>query len=77
MKRTNFAYNQMPNIKEVKNRAEQKYIITILNTTNWCISEAAQLMGINRSTLFRKMKRYGIKRPKIKKFPFYSGNKSR
>ncbi len=50
----------IPNIKEIKIRAEQKYIITILNTVNWHMTEAAKLMGINRSTLFRKMKKYGI-----------------
>ncbi|MGB9721935.1 MAG: helix-turn-helix domain-containing protein [bacterium] len=52
----------IPDIKEVKIKAEQKYIITILNTVNWHISEAARIMGINRSTLFRKMKKYRISR---------------
>ncbi len=50
----------IPNIKEIKTKAEQKYIITILNTVNWRMSEAARLMGINRSTLFRKIRKYGI-----------------
>lgn len=50
----------IPTIRELKDLAEQKYIIKILNTVNWRISDAAQLMGINRSTLFRKMKKYGI-----------------
>ncbi|MEO0184555.1 MAG: helix-turn-helix domain-containing protein [candidate division WOR-3 bacterium] len=52
----------IPDIKEIKTRAEQKYIITILNSVNWHMSEAARIMGIDRSTLFRKMKRYGIRR---------------
>jgi transcriptional regulator of acetoin/glycerol metabolism len=52
--------SNMPDIKEVKTMAEQKYIVTILNTVNWHISEAARIMGIDRSTLFRKMKIYGI-----------------
>ncbi|MEO0162392.1 MAG: helix-turn-helix domain-containing protein [candidate division WOR-3 bacterium] len=50
----------IPNIKEFKMKAEQKYIVTILNSVDWHITQAAQLMGINRSTLFRKMKKYGI-----------------
>ncbi|MCX7995500.1 MAG: hypothetical protein N3A65_07005 [candidate division WOR-3 bacterium] len=54
----------IPGIKEVKDKAEQKYIMTILNSVNWRISEAARLMGINRSTLFRKMKKYNISRNK-------------
>ncbi len=52
--------SNIPDIKEVKTMAEQKYIVTILNTVNWHISEAARIMGIDRSTLFRKMKKYGI-----------------
>ncbi len=53
---------RMPRIKEVKTKAEQRYILTILNTVNWHISDAARIMGIDRSTLFRKMKKYGISR---------------
>ncbi len=53
---------RMPGIKEVKTKAEEKYIITILNTVNWHISDAARIMGIDRSTLFRKMKKYRINR---------------
>uniref|UniRef100_A0A7V1EHI7 DNA binding HTH domain-containing protein n=1 Tax=candidate division WOR-3 bacterium TaxID=2052148 RepID=A0A7V1EHI7_UNCW3 len=60
----------IPNIKEIKTKAEQKYIITILNTVNWHMTEAARLMGINRSTLFRKMKKYGINKRNPDKFLF-------
>ncbi|MGQ9664047.1 MAG: helix-turn-helix domain-containing protein [bacterium] len=55
---------EIPNIKEMKSKAEEKYIITILNTVNWHITDAAKIMGINRSTLFRKMRKYRIQKKK-------------
>ncbi len=60
----------IPNINEIKTKAEQKYIVTILNTVNWHMTEAARLMGINRSTLFRKIKKYGITKKKPKRLAF-------
>ncbi len=55
---------EIPNIKQIKSKAEEKYIVTILNTVNWHISDAAKIMGIDRSTLFRKMKKYRIYKKK-------------
>ncbi|MGQ9464590.1 MAG: helix-turn-helix domain-containing protein [bacterium] len=55
---------EIPNIKEMKSKAEEKYIIAILNTVNWHITDAAKIMGINRSTLFRKMRKYRIQKKK-------------
>ena len=46
----------------VKSKFEREYIISVLNQTDWHISAAARILGINRSTLFRKMKRLGIKK---------------
>ncbi len=68
MKRRNI--EDIPNINDIKTKAEQKYIVTILNTVNWHMSEAARLMGINRSTLFRKIKKYGISKKKPNKLVF-------
>jgi len=34
-----------------------------LNDTDWHIGETAGILGINRTTLFKKMKRYEIKKP--------------
>lgn len=56
---------EIPNIKQIKSKAETKYIITILNTVNWHLSDAAKIMGIDRSTLFRKMKKYRIHKKKV------------
>ena len=41
---------------------EKKYILNILDKTNWNISLSAKILGIDRSTLYNKIKKYGLKR---------------
>lgn len=43
---------------------ESELIHTILNETHFNISRAASILGINRSTLYNKMKDYGLEREK-------------
>lgn len=43
---------------------EQEYIMATLDQTGWNKSQAAQILGIERSTLDRKLKRYQAERPK-------------
>lgn len=43
---------------------EQEHILATLENTNWNKSRAAQMLGIERSTLDRKLKRYQVSRPK-------------
>jgi DNA-binding NtrC family response regulator len=38
---------------------ERRYILEILKSTNYDKAEAAQILGIDLSTLYRKLKRYG------------------
>jgi len=40
--------------------AEQEHILRVLKSCNGRKLEAARLLGINKTTLWRKMKRYGI-----------------
>jgi Nif-specific regulatory protein len=42
---------------------EQQHILAILDRTSWNKSQAAQILGIERSTLDRKLKRYQVSRP--------------
>ncbi len=42
---------------------EQQHILAVLERTNWNKSQAAQFLGIERSTLDRKLKRYRVARP--------------
>jgi two-component system response regulator HydG len=42
---------------------EREHILTTLDHTDWNKSRAAQILGIERSTLDRKLKRYHVTRP--------------
>jgi len=42
---------------------EKKHILNILENNNWNISIAAKLLQVDRSTIYKKLKRYGIERP--------------
>ncbi|MEO2016435.1 MAG: sigma 54-interacting transcriptional regulator [Fuerstiella sp.] len=42
---------------------ERDHILATLEFTNWNKSQAAQILGIERSTLDRKLKRYHVSRP--------------
>lgn len=42
---------------------EQHHILATLEKTNWNKSQTAAILGIERSTLDRKLKRYGVNRP--------------
>jgi two-component system response regulator HydG len=43
---------------------EQEQILGTLSWTNWNKSQAAQILGIERSTLDRKLKKYDVERPR-------------
>jgi Nif-specific regulatory protein len=43
---------------------EQQHILATLERTGWNKSRAAQILGIERSTLDRKLKRYRVRRPR-------------
>ncbi len=51
------------NLNEALNRYEKKHITEILNGTNWNRSEAARILGIDTSTLYRKMQKLEIEIP--------------
>jgi len=51
--------------KEISLEAlERQHILAILESTNWNKSHSAQILGIERSTLDRKLKRYKVNSPK-------------
>jgi len=39
---------------------EKQHIQKVLNETSWRRTEAAKILGINRTTLYNKIKEYGI-----------------
>ena len=42
---------------------EKEYILKVLNYTRWQKKRSSELLGINASTLYRKLIAYGIDRP--------------
>lgn len=42
---------------------EKKYIISVLEQTGWKISKAAEILGIDRVTIYNKINKYGLKKP--------------
>jgi DNA-binding NtrC family response regulator len=48
------------NLKNVVQNYEKKHILLTLQKHNWKISETARMLGIDRSNLFKKMRKYGI-----------------
>ena len=46
-------------LKEV----ERRHIVQILKGNQWNISRSAEILGIDRSTLYHKMKRHQIQKP--------------
>lgn len=39
---------------------ERQHIQRVLNETSWRRTEAAKILGINRTTLYNKIKEYGL-----------------
>ncbi|HEX9973756.1 MAG TPA: helix-turn-helix domain-containing protein, partial [bacterium] len=52
-------YFDLP-IREFNDACERDYLVTQLNKHNWHIINTAKAIGIDRSNLTLKMKRYGI-----------------
>lgn len=50
-------------LEDAYERVEYEKIIDALKATKWCITTAAQDLGISRATLHRKIRKYGIVSP--------------
>lgn len=56
---TNVENNEAINIRSLAN-IERQHIQKVLNETSWRRTEAAKILGINRTTLYNKIKEYGL-----------------
>lgn len=41
---------------------EKEYVVSVLDETGWQKKKASEILGINASTLYRKIQRYGLKK---------------
>jgi two-component system response regulator HydG len=48
---------------------ERRYIQRVMEAVSWNKSDATRVLGIDRSTLYRKLDRYGIAPPHATKSP--------
>jgi transcriptional regulator of acetoin/glycerol metabolism len=39
------------------------HLSSVLNETQWNVSKSAEILGIDRSTLYDKIKRYDLRKP--------------
>ena len=39
---------------------EEQHIVAVLNETGWNISQTAKILGVDRATLYNKIKKYGL-----------------
>ena len=52
-------YNLRP-LKEALEEPEKQIIVQALRALNWNRQETARVLDINRTTLYKKMKKYGL-----------------
>lgn len=55
-------YDQFEKFQDFKDHVEKEFILAKLEATQWNISKTAELIDIQRSHLYNKMEKYGIKR---------------
>jgi DNA-binding NtrC family response regulator len=68
LKVTDFLLNQDRGIPQFQSdlsleSIEKTHILNVLENNHWNISSSAQILGIDRVTIYKKLKKYGIKRP--------------
>ncbi len=52
-------------LKQALEGPERKIIRDVLNGNNWNRNETAETLGINRTTLYKKMKKLGLETPRV------------
>ncbi|MGE0267421.1 MAG: sigma-54-dependent transcriptional regulator [Candidatus Omnitrophota bacterium] len=57
---TEIRSTEIKSLKKATEQPEREHIISILNECNWNRNKAAAALGVNRTTLYNKMKKYHI-----------------
>ena len=56
-------------LKEALEGPERSIILGVLNGNNWNRNETAETLGINRTTLYKKMKKLGLEESRVVSCP--------
>ena len=51
------------NTEQSLDSVEKTHILSVLKKNKWNISASAKILGIDRVTIYKKLEKYGIKRP--------------
>ena len=54
--------DQSNSFQEFKDKAEKAFILKQLKANDWNISKTAEILDIQRSHLYNKMKKFGIEK---------------
>jgi two-component system nitrogen regulation response regulator NtrX len=54
------AANEGRSLKDARQEFEKEFILRTLKENEWNVSKTAQILGVERSHLHRKIKSYGI-----------------
>jgi DNA-binding NtrC family response regulator len=63
--RTNPSASSCRSLKEAMEEPERQIILEVLQASNWNRNVTADRLGINRTTLYKKMKRLGLEDPRL------------
>lgn len=61
-KPTQSVNSDQKSLTDARNEFEREYIMNILEENDWRVSKAAEMLGVDRANLYRKMKGLGISR---------------
>ena len=64
LKKPDWQHSEKQRNQKTLGEIEKEHIILILNAYGWKYKTAAKYLGIDRSTLYRKLKKYGIDKTK-------------
>jgi len=56
------ALKETSDLADFRDEAERVFLLRVLDQLDWNVSAAARTLGLQRSNLYRKMEKYGIKR---------------
>ena len=53
----------MLNLRQVRDEAEKRAVIRVLGRVNGNLSQAAEMLGVSRPTLYDILHRFGLRQP--------------
>ena len=56
-------YSHSASFDEFKDTAEREFLVRRLHDNGWNVKRTAELLGMQRSNLYKKIDKYGLKKP--------------